>query len=64
VEDDSHDVFRQKFPGEKGSVRQCFCHDETVNSLVAKVEGEVFAYFYVANVVCEINYLAYRTNSL
>jgi hypothetical protein len=42
--DDSHFVFGQEFPGEKGSVRQY--RDATTGSFAAKVRGEVFAHFH------------------
>jgi hypothetical protein len=43
--DDSHVAFCQKFPGEKGTVRQC-CNDATASYFVAKVRGEAVAHFH------------------
>jgi hypothetical protein len=45
VGDDSHVVFGQKFPGEKGS-EMVHCHDATASSFDAKVWGEVFIHFH------------------
>jgi hypothetical protein len=50
VGDDSHVVFYQKFPGEKGSVSLVCCGDTTANSLVTKVQGEVFTHFHAVTV--------------
>jgi hypothetical protein len=51
VGDDSHVVFSQKFPGEKGSetLRR---RDATAISLVAKFQGIVFARFHAVTVKC------------
>jgi hypothetical protein len=47
VGDYGHVAFGQKFPGEKGSF-----HDATASSLVAKVQGEVCAHFYIVATKC------------
>jgi hypothetical protein len=45
--DDSHVVFGQKFPGEKGNVRWCSCAVVMATaSFVTKARGEVFAHFH------------------
>jgi hypothetical protein len=60
VGDENHVVFDQKFFGGKGNV-MC-CHDATAISFVARVRGEVFAYFHAVTekvtVVCRIDSLA------
>jgi hypothetical protein len=43
---DNHLVFGKKFSGEKGSVRQCV----VVMQLVAKLRGDIFAYFQAITV--------------
>jgi hypothetical protein len=48
VRNDSHVVFGKKFPGEKGSVKQCIVMMQQSVSFVAKVRWEVVAHFYVA----------------
>jgi hypothetical protein len=58
--DDSHVVFGQKFPGEKGSVR-LHCRDATASSFVAKVLGKILAHFHAVTMnitaVCGIDCL-------
>jgi hypothetical protein len=48
VGDDSHVDFCQKFQGEK--VSEMYFHDATASSFMAKVWGEVFAYFCAVTV--------------
>jgi hypothetical protein len=46
---DSHLVFVQKFPGEKGNKMVHYC-GATATSFVAKVRGKVIAHFHIVTV--------------
>jgi hypothetical protein len=46
---DSHVVFGQKYPGEKGSMR-LYCRDATASPFVTKFQGEVFIHFHAVAV--------------
>jgi hypothetical protein len=46
VEDDSHVVFGQKFPGKKGRVRRCVVVMQQSVIFFAKFRDEVFAHFH------------------
>jgi hypothetical protein len=39
-------AFGKQFPGGKGSMRRCDCHDTIASSFVANVWDEVFTHFH------------------